>query len=403
MEVKRVLLVGYNGANNTGSEARLLTIIKEVREVLGEGTEITVPTLNEGNLRRYLSEGPHLRIEPIPAIYFPALRRLVREHDLIMLVEGSCYMDSWTSALLWAFLAATRYAHREGRCSLAYGVDAGRLSPSNQRRVRRDASRTDLILTRTRAAADRLRGWGVTADIEVTADNAFLFPPGQGGDIGRIWPGEEVAGMAVVNFNLWPVVIRPWGRRDLCYRWPYYFSHSSARRTATEELAKGLSRQADRLVEEHGKGVALIAMESLDEPLARMVMERSRNPREMRVFSSREHGAEEMAQILRGLDLLITSRYHAGVLSMASGVPQIAVGHDLRLRDLYGEAGILDECFISHHSPRLWEDLSSKVDLLVEDGSMRNRILRANREHVERGRRNKELLREFVMERGWMA
>lgn len=32
--IDRVLLIGYNGANNTGSEARVLTIIDEVRSVL---------------------------------------------------------------------------------------------------------------------------------------------------------------------------------------------------------------------------------------------------------------------------------------------------------------------------------------------------------------------------------
>ena len=73
----KVLLVGYNGANNTGSEARLLEIIKDVREVMGHGVHITVPTLNERNLRRYLEEEPGLRIESISPIYFFDLRRLV--------------------------------------------------------------------------------------------------------------------------------------------------------------------------------------------------------------------------------------------------------------------------------------------------------------------------------------
>jgi hypothetical protein len=63
----KVLLVGYNGANNTGSEARLLSIIEDVRSVLGPHTEITVPTLNEENLRRYLKEDEHLHIAPIPS------------------------------------------------------------------------------------------------------------------------------------------------------------------------------------------------------------------------------------------------------------------------------------------------------------------------------------------------
>ena len=52
----RVLLVGYNGANNTGAEAKLLVIINELRSVLGSEAVITVPSLNEANLRRYLQE-----------------------------------------------------------------------------------------------------------------------------------------------------------------------------------------------------------------------------------------------------------------------------------------------------------------------------------------------------------
>ena len=43
----KILLVGYNGANNTGSEARLHAIIADLKEILGENVEITVPTLNQ--------------------------------------------------------------------------------------------------------------------------------------------------------------------------------------------------------------------------------------------------------------------------------------------------------------------------------------------------------------------
>ena len=42
----RILLVGYNGANNTGAEAKLLAIINEVRAVVGSDAVITIPSLN---------------------------------------------------------------------------------------------------------------------------------------------------------------------------------------------------------------------------------------------------------------------------------------------------------------------------------------------------------------------
>ena len=165
----RVLMVGYNGANNTGAEALLLSDIEDVREVLGREAHITVPTLNEANLRRYLKEGPALRIAPMPTLFFASLRRMVRESDLVLLVEGSTYMDTWGSPLLWAFLWASHCAAEMGKPCLAYAVDAGTLKPANARRVKRVASRTDLIVTRNRAAAGRLGAMGVTAPLLSTA------------------------------------------------------------------------------------------------------------------------------------------------------------------------------------------------------------------------------------------
>ncbi len=108
----RVLLLGYSGANNTGAEALLLADIEDVRAVLGPNAVITIPSINPPNLRRYVKETPNLRIAFLPTIFFSRLRRLVKENDLIMLVEGSTYMDTWTSAMLWAYLWATQCAFK---------------------------------------------------------------------------------------------------------------------------------------------------------------------------------------------------------------------------------------------------------------------------------------------------
>jgi polysaccharide pyruvyl transferase WcaK-like protein len=404
--VPRVLLVGYNGANNTGSEARLLSIIDDVRAVLGPDTLITVPTLNEKNLRRYLREGRNLRIAPIPSIFYFTIKRLVREHDLVMLVEGSCYMDTWTSALLWFFLWATKQAHAFGKASLAYAVDAGKLSPSNAKRVKRDASKTDLIITRTQAAAERLRGLGVTAPIEVTADTAFPFEPAEEdrdfvrGD----WPQAEggVVGLSVMDFHLWPVVIRPFGRSEHCYKWPYYFSRSSERCRSSLELAASWAAEADRIVEKHDLSIALIAMEELDEPLAQAVLARMKHPERARIYSSRELHASRMTAVLRSLNVLVTSRYHAAVLSLAAQVPQVALGHDPRLESFYGDLGIREDFFVRYPNPQAFRKVGERVDRLMADPNpVRELLKKGNAEHLERAGRNRRLLRDFIRGRGW--
>ena len=405
MRPPKVLLIGYSGANNTGAEALLQADIEDFRAVLGEDAVLTVPAVKDAsNLRRYLREGPTLRIASIPSLFFGAIRRLVREHDLVVLVEGSAYMDTWTSALLWYFLWATRCATREGKPCLAYAVDAGQLRPRNRRLVRRYASTSDLIVTRSEAAAGRLRAWGVTAPIEWTADNAFTFEPR---DEDRawareLWHGERPVGIAPVDFSRWPVVIRPWGRAEDRYRWPYYFSTSPARRRASRDLARSFADVADHVIERHDRPVALLCMEELDEPIARAIHRDMRHPERARVFSSREHDASRMTALLRELGALVTSRYHASVLSLAEAVPQIAVHDDLRLRTLYAELGLENGYFLPPDDPRLFDRITDRVDELVRDPALVRERLRAGyTRHVSAARRNRELFRSFATARGW--
>jgi len=408
MSQTKVLLVGYSGANNTGAEALLLADIEDVRAVLGPQAVITIPSINPPNLRRYIKETPSLRIAPLPTIFFSTIRRLVRENDLIMLVEGSTYMDTWASALLWVYLWATRCAAEMGKPSLAYAVDAGEIkSAFNRWLLRREASKTSLIITRAAAAAERLRSFGVTAPMEVTADNAFNFrpDPADAGLLSRAWPeaGRNVVGMALVDFYQFPVVMKPWGPKKDCYKWPYYFTHSPERTRATEALARSYAALADELIARHGKSVALIGMEGLDEVLLRKVHAYMVHPDRARIFCSREYNASQMVCILRSLELLLTSRYHACVLSLAAQVPQIAVGHDLRLKTIYQELGLFDDFFVEPNAHDLYESLSPRVERLLEDPScVRDALRRGYEKHRRDARRNRSLLEDFVQARGWV-
>jgi polysaccharide pyruvyl transferase WcaK-like protein len=290
---------------------------------------------------------------------------------------------------------------------MAYAVDAGEIkSAFNRRLVRREASQTELIVVRAQAAGERLRSWGVTAPIEVTADNAFTFHPDKAdeGWVGRAWPeaSRGLVGLAVVDFYLWPVVMRPWGRREDCYKWPYYYSRSPERRRATEVLADSYAALADYIITQYGRIVALIGMEQLDEPLARQVQSRMAHADQARVFSSREYNASQMTLLLRSLDLLVTSRYHACVLSLAAHVPQAAVGHDLRLKTIYSELGLGERFFLDTHTPNLGAALKERVDMLfAESDSIRELLRRGHEQHLAQAERNPELLRGFFRRHGW--
>jgi polysaccharide pyruvyl transferase WcaK-like protein len=399
-DIRKILLVGYNGANNTGAEARLSTIVKEVRMVFGPAVIITIPTLCKENTCRYIQEGPRLKIVTFPSLYFLAFHWLVKEHDLLLLVEGSCYLDGWSSYLLWLWLWVTHCAYAMGKMVVAYAVDTGSLSALNRRLVQMEAGKTDLIITRTQAAADRIKAWQIKVPLEVTADPAFAFDPEPADRhlLQEFWPeaATGVIGLAAVDFDLWPVVFRLWGSSANCYRWPYYYSHSRGRRQAREFLAKGYAAFGDRVIEKYGRSFALFCMEQLDEPFARLIQSLMRHSRKIKIFSAREYNASQMTGLLRGLELLITSRYHAGVLAAAAAVPQIAISHDQRLLDLYRDFEIADQYFLAYSSAGLFHLLEQRVEYLLQNTLSQQELLRKNyRIHQMRARRNPELLEQI--------
>jgi polysaccharide pyruvyl transferase WcaK-like protein len=279
------------------------------------------------------------------------------------------------------------------------------MSVFNQRLTGRAASTTDLIITRSTTAASRLRSFGVTAPIESTADNAFNFRPSASDSdwVRRVWPDAgEVVGLAAVNFYLFPVVLRLFGPADYCYRWPYYHTHSRERVQAAKALAVGYAELADHIVGKYGKSIALIGMEELDEPLARQILAQMKHHEHARVFSSREYNASQMTVLLRSLELLITSRYHAAVLSLPAHVPQIAIGHDLRLETLYRELGLSEQFFHKPATPGLVANLHRNIErLLTNPVAQQDALRRGCQEHQTKAKRNRELLRRFLAAHGW--
>ena len=79
------------------------------------------------------------------------------------------------------------------------------------------------------------------------------------------------------------------------------------------------------------------------------------------ITSSRNFSASQMTEILRSLELLITSRYHAAVLSLENIVPQIAVGHDPRLKGLYKDLKIDENYLIDYLSEKNADSSSGTI------------------------------------------
>ena len=377
-----ILMLGYTGCHNTGSDVRILTIIEDIRRCFGDRASITVASFYPENTARVVPQGARVRIERVPFVFPLKILQLAARHDATFLVEGSCFKQNWASALLYLFLWGALCAKLAGRKCVAYAVDAGELSPLNGFFTRLVCNRLDLLITRTEVARRQLLDLGVTARVLANTDTAFQFLEQPRARAATPRPAADAAprtvGIAPVEFHHWPLKTRLWGRKEECFNWPYYFTWDDERRAKSRRLVEAYRRLVAHAIERHGLSVLLVAMEALDAAVCEQILAGldERHRARTKLISAREQTPYQIVPALRGLDYLVTSRYHACVLSMSRPVPQMAICHDERLESIYAEIGIDGDFLLDYDDPALCEKIIPTFDRLVANGDQLTGVLR---------------------------
>lgn len=366
------LVVGYGGANNTGAEARTVEAIKQILDT-DPRIQITLTSLDRKQTLRYLAEGDRLKVVQINPVFIFCMLRLVLKADLVILVEGSCFKDNFSSVLLWFFLYTAGLAQRFEKPTVAYAVDAGLMKPANIKWSRAVADKIDLLMTRTQAAADLLKEMGVKKEIKVTTDTAFTQRPADekwtkqcfiSEGLDTRWP---IVGIAFEELFWWPVEVNLWRavrfvKKDH-YKSIYYHSWGKKEKRDSQEMKETIAKYADWVAEEFGAQIIFFAMERLDTKACQDVTALMKN--KSVIFSADHYNAAQMTAVLHHLSWLVTCRYHALVMSMSGGVPVIGLAHDERIESIMRELELTDDYFIHYKDAQILEKLKEITHKLV--------------------------------------
>ena len=339
----KILLVGYNGARNTGSDVRVAAIAQQVGELFGKDqVHITVMTLDSSSLSGYFDDD----VELLPfSSFFPFhLYRACCSHHAAILCEGSTLKSTFANGLTLFLCEAAGIMKSQNKPCLAYGSEVGQMESFLARAARRLCSDTYFI-TRTEDSYAALRHLGLYGHAGTDAAWHYRGAISSEEAIGRLkaqgWDGEKpLLGIAVINPFCWPVraSLLKWikgyltgnfsGQYD---RW-YFFSDSPRRRAAYRRYIREIARGAGAFIREKDYFPVLIGMEKLDEKACLDL--RAQLKTGSAIFLSGDQPAAVMTGILRELSALVTSRYHAAVLSMEKGCPIVAVSMDERLDNI---------------------------------------------------------------------
>lgn len=353
----KCVLITYSGANNTGAEARTIEAIEQIKIASGDAYDYYFTTINKKNTLRYFEESEQFKIIEVHHVFFLLnLIPLYLRSDLVVLVEGSGFRQNFSSTLLWFFLSALALAQTLKIKTIAYAVDAGKLTKSNMRISKSVINRLSLVMTRTKQAAEIIKSWGVENNIIINTDTAFSYKDeGKNfyNELQRAYgldPNRPTVAIAFKDFFYFPVDInlRKFFKGEKKYKFStiYYHNWNNQIEEKSTDFKKMIATLINEIQTEYNYNVILVAMEGMDEEPTTGINLYTNNL--IPIFSSNQYNAQQISSILRNVQYLITTRYHALVLSMKGSIPTIAISHDERLESLMEELNFKNELYFDY-------------------------------------------------------
>jgi polysaccharide pyruvyl transferase WcaK-like protein len=342
----KLLLAGYNGTRNTGSDVRVEETVRQIRRILGsENVELKVMSQNFEYSRGYFGDARQVYL---PDVYPPFLHAEVRRNDGVVACEGSMFKSKFASALTTMIVGALGIAAAQNKLSVAYGGEAGRMDPFLQRLCKRYC-RDSLIITRNAESQTVLGKLGLLS--ELGTDTAWTFEP-HGPEYGREalrsagWDGRmPVLAVCPINPFFWPVKpsVSKWLAHSVAgaykksyYRTIYFHRSGPEVNAAYERYLNALASGVRNYRRDQAVFPVLIAMEMLDRDACQRLAEKLGGAP---IFSSDRYNMFELVSILRASQRILSSRYHAIVTSMPAGIPSAGITMDERIRNLMRERG----------------------------------------------------------------
>jgi len=371
------LIFGYNGVNNTGSEAKLATTLIDLKELVEKKMKrlgrITIITQNVKNQRRYTPDPDIHMLEFSPVSLIQPWIMIRQKHDVLLLNEGSTFIDHFSSVFLWMFCYAARLAHYRGKGVVAYSNDCGHLKPRNQKILADTMNKSiDLLMLRNPDAAVRMKEYGVKKEIKLVADGAYLYPIPSQEYIEGVWKKLEldpkkrpVVGICPKEFFWWPVAARFVGKKENLYNWPMYNTWTEEGRKNSQKYVDQTAAYADWCVEKYGADVALISMEHMDFPPARRIYEAMKHRDRARLVASDEFTVDAIMAVLSAAKFQNTTRYHSTVLASPFGVPMLTVSSDTRCEAVFRELEAMDYFIDYVKHPNRFPEVENLLELQI--------------------------------------
>lgn len=295
-----VVMSGYYGFNNTGDEAIMLSMHKNIQE-MGDNYHITV-----------LSNKPQETKEKygIEAVYRFGVRdvlRAIKNCDVLLSGGGSLLQDSTSTRSLMYYLSITATAKMMRKKVMLYANGIGPVSGKRNRRlVKQVVNKADLITLREENSYEELLSMGVNPKkCFVTADPVFTMDgisPEQAQDILKAEGVPMDKPMVVVSVRNWKDMDKFIGR---------------------------FAEMCDIIVEKYDRNIVFLGMQM---PNDITVSEKVRKKMKQNAYILKgNYSPYEVMGIISQADFILSMRLHTLIFAARQRVPLIGFIYDPKI------------------------------------------------------------------------
>ncbi len=295
-----IVMSGYYGFNNTGDEAIMLSMHKNIQE-MGENYHITVLSNKPVETRDKYG------IEAVYRFGGREVLRAIRESDVLLSGGGSLLQDSTSTRSLMYYLSITATAKAMRKKVMLYANGIGPVSGKRNRRlVKQVVNKADLITLREENSYEELLSMGVNPKkCFVTADPAFTMDS-IGKDAAKAILQKE--GIPL-DRPLVVVSVRNWKEMD--------------------SFISGFASLCDTIVEKHKRNIVFVAMQMPNDiTISEKVKKRMKQPA---YILHGNYAPHEVMGIISLADFILSMRLHTLIFSASQHVPLIGFVYDPKI------------------------------------------------------------------------
>lgn len=298
-----VIMSGYYGFNNSGDEAILLSMHKNI-ERMGDNINIIVLSNKPEETRAKYG------VDVVYRFSFKEVFKAIKNCDVVLSGGGSLLQDSTSTRSLMYYLSIILLAKMLGKKVMLYANGIGPVSKNfNRQIVKTVVNKADLITLREGYSYEELKSMGVSAKSFVTADPVFTLDSVSKDEANNLLIkagiplDKEIVGVSVRN-------VKNWRNED--------------------EFVEEMAYLCDSIYEKYNRNIVFIVMQvPNDIRISEKVHEKMKNPS----YILRDaYSPYEIMGIIGRMSFIVSMRLHTLIFAARQRVPLVGFVYDPKIQ-----------------------------------------------------------------------